>query len=189
MTQSGRILLLTRAAFLCGIALALAGFQSLVPGSFLLLLWSAPAVFAMLVLVVPLSIALWVGVVVILVTTISFGLVNGFWLASYWIIGLFCGIFMRHKCHVNFVRVFVFLLYNICIIVAVLLFGLITQIDWGKVAGFAFQPLVLGGGLIVWSVINTISVLSLIQQFINQSGGAQLYEWGDRGERGKQESS
>lgn len=177
MNDRDRILALTQIAFLNALILSFLGVQFVIPFASIVFLVVIPVIFALQVYHVAIRVTFLSGMTVIMLSSILFGIVLGFWTLVYFVLGLALGWGCRKRMP-TVIRVFlVSLLFCISLIVLIIAFGWMADITWTEISvavsryellnQFPLIPLMVLG-LVGWAFLNTFGADRILSRVLQQ---------------------
>jgi len=175
MSERDRILALTQAAFLSAVAFTFLSIQFVMPPSFVVLLGVVPAIFGLQAYHVPLKLAGLAGVLVIVLSSVMFGVTLGVWAGLYFVVGSVLGIGWRYRLPLALRLLVTSLASVLSLLATVAMFGWMANIRWQEVAHAWVQfPVLdqtsfltfLATGLVFWCVLFSLGADRFLAQVL-----------------------
>jgi hypothetical protein len=172
-----KILGLTQIAFLNALILSFLGVQFVIPFASIVLLIVIPVIFALQVYHVAIRLVFLSGLTVVILSSILFGVVLGIWNLVYFALGIALGWSCRKRIPIGLRLFMVSLLFCISLIVLIVAFGWMADINWADItiAITRYKPLnqlplipVMGIGLLGWAFLNTFGADRILSRVLKQ---------------------
>lgn len=177
MKDRDQILGLTQVAFLNALILSFLGVQFIIPFTSIVLLVVIPVIFALQVYHVAIRVAFLSSLTVVILSSILFGVVLGFWTLVYFVLGMALGWGFRKRLPFGLRLFLVGLLFCISLILLMVAFGWMADITWTEILMavsryelFNQVPLIplMGLGLVGWAFINTFGADRILGRVLHQ---------------------
>jgi hypothetical protein len=134
VTERDWILALTRVAFLDAVVFSFLSIQFVMPPTFVILLWVVPTVFALQAYHVPLRLTGSSGVLVVLMSSVVFGIAIGIWTWIYFMAGCVLGVGRRYHLPLVLRLLTTAMTFATCLFASVIVFGWLANISWQEIS-------------------------------------------------------